>query len=167
MVISATEPDWSRERKVILEWDPGKSLLAAIRQYHRWRNKPGPIATLMRGIAVFRHRFWSMATGSDIAITAQIGGGLALPHPQGVIIHADAVIGVNCLIFQGVTLGIVIDKPPTIEGQVDIGAGAKILGEVRIGAHAKIGANAVVLKDVPSGCTAVGIPARVISGTRS
>lgn len=86
-----------------------------------------------------------------------------MPHPNGIVIHPDAVIGPNCLIFQQVTIGL-RDGPgaPRIGGHVDVGAGAKILGPVTIGNHAKIGANAVVLSDVPEGATAVGIPAKVI-----
>lgn len=85
-----------------------------------------------------------------------------VPHPNGIVIHPDAIIGPNCLIFQQVTIGTVDgSEKPVIEGHVDIGAGAKILGGVRIGAHAKIGANAVVLIDVPAGKTAIGIPAKI------
>jgi serine O-acetyltransferase len=86
-----------------------------------------------------------------------------MPHPNGIVIHSDAVIGPNCLIFQQVTIGSRDDSgAPRIGGHVDIGAGAKILGAIAIGHHAKIGANAVVLSDVPEGATAVGIPAKVI-----
>ena len=90
-----------------------------------------------------------------------------LPHPNGVVIHPEARVGVNCMIFQQVTLGTAghgeaKGRAPVVGGHVDIGAGAKILGGVTIGDHAKIGANAVVLCDVPPGATAVGIPARII-----
>jgi len=103
-----------------------------------------------------RHRFWSVITGADIPLNCQIGGGLLIPHPNGIVIHPDAAIGVNCLIFQQVTLGIRSGPGvPIIGGHVDIGAGAKILGPVRIGDHTRIGANAVVTKDVPSHTTAV------------
>ena len=89
-------------------------------------------------------------------------GGLLIPHPNGIVIHPDAEIGVNCLIFQQVTIGTRDGVGvPAIAGHVDIGAGAKILGPVHVGAHAKIGANAVVSTDVPSGSVAVGIPARI------
>ena len=81
------------------------------------------------------------------------------------MIHPAAQIGVNCLIFQQVTIGTRGRfGPPVIEGHVDIGAGAKILGLVHIGAHARIGANAVVDADVPSGAMAVGIPAKYALG---
>ena len=93
---------------------------------------------------------------------SQIGGGFAIPHPNGIVIHPDAQIGPNCLFFQQVTIGMRgSEGVPTIGGHVDIGAGAKVLGGLRIGDHACIGANAVVLSDVPAGATAVGIPARV------
>lgn len=106
-----------------------------------------------------RHRFWSVVTGADIPLTCQIGGGLLLPHPNGIVIHPDARIGVNCLLFHQVTIGGRNAKGlPVIGGHVDIGAGAKILGPVTIGAHARIGANAVVLSDVEEGAVAVGYP---------
>ncbi len=113
---------------------------------------------------VLEHRFWSIVTGADMPLNSEIGGGLLIPHPNGIVIHPDARVGVNCLIFQQVTLGHGGRKPgaPTVGGHVDIGAGAKILGGVTIGDHAKIGANAVVLCDVPEGATAVGVPARIL-----
>jgi serine O-acetyltransferase len=88
---------------------------------------------------------------------------LLIPHPNGIVIHPEAKIGVNCLIFQQVTIGGGAHGFPEIAGRVDFGAGAKVLGSVRIGAQARIGANAVVLRDVPSGAVAVGIPARNVS----
>ena len=102
--------------------------------------------------------------GAVIPLDSDIGGGLRLPHPIGVVIFPGAVIGPNCLISQQVTIGVGGPKPgaPVIGGHVDIGAGAKILGGVKIGDHARIGANAVVLEDVPTGATAVGVPARIV-----
>jgi serine O-acetyltransferase len=155
--ISAEIPDWSRERPHQF-WDPGRKLLASIRCYQRWRSRPRPLARLVCRVALIRHRFWSVVTGADIPPNCRIGGGLLIPHPNGIVIHPEAVIGVNCLIFQQVTVGSRC-KPglPIIGGHVDIGAGAKILGEVRIGDHAKIGANAVVTRSVVARTTAVGI----------
>ena len=87
-----------------------------------------------------------------------------LPHPNGVIVHARAVIGDDCLIMQQVTIGQLSDiDAPVIGSRVYIGAGAKILGKVVIGDGARIGANAVVLCDVRANWTAVGIPARLIA----
>jgi serine O-acetyltransferase len=162
--ISANVPDWSREAFTVGEWSPSRRLLAAIRAYQRWRDVSGALGVLGRGRAILEHRFWSIACACDIPLNCQLGGGLLLPHPLGVVIHPQATIGPNCLIFQQVTIGTVGDRPgaPVIGGHVDIGAGAKILGGVTIGAHARIGANAVVLNDVPVGGTAVGIPARLL-----
>jgi serine O-acetyltransferase len=117
----------------------------------------GVTSTGIKGEEPLRHRFWSVITGADIPPNCQIGGGLLIPHPNGIVIHPEAKIGVNCLIFQQVTLGN-RGRPglPVIEGHVDIGAGAKILGPVRIGAHARIGANLVVTEDVPPCRTAIG-----------
>ena len=105
-------------------------------------------------------------TGIEIHPGAKIGKGLFIDHGTGVVIGETTEIGDNVTIYQGVTLGGTgKDKGkrhPTLENDVVVGAGAKILGPIRIGAGSKIGANAVVLKDVLPRATAVGIPARVI-----
>jgi serine O-acetyltransferase len=162
-LISATEPDWSREAKRFFAWHPSRSLIASIRSYQRHRARQGPLARLLRAAAALRHRFWQVVTGADIPVNTQLGGGLILPHPNGVVIHPDVVIGPNCMLFQQVTLGTHLSGGvPRLGGHVDIGAGAKVLGPVALGDHAKVGANSVVLCDVPSGATAVGVPARVL-----
>jgi serine O-acetyltransferase len=160
--IWARQPDWTRERKRFLEWKPACSLLMSIRLYQKYAARRGVWSWLMQKIAVMRHRFWSAVTGADIPLNTKFGGGLALPHPNGVVIHPDCVIGINCMIMQQVTLAIGRNGAPHLGAHVDIGAGAKVLGGVRIGTDAQIGANAVVLTDVPEGATAVGIPARII-----
>jgi serine O-acetyltransferase len=158
--VSATEPDWRRERLSFGEWNPGRRLLASIRDYQRWCG--GGLWRLpLRSWAVVRHRFWSAVSGADIPLTCHIQGGLLLLHPNGVVIHPLARIGPNCLIYQQVTLGsLESGEAPIVGGHVDIGAGAKLLGPISVGDHAVIGANAVVLSDVPSHHVAVGIPAR-------
>ena len=162
---SAEAPDWSREALRPGEWNPGKRLLASLRDYQRLAAMPGPVAALRKKWAVLRHRFWSAVSGADIPLNSQVGGGLLLPHLNGVVVHPAARIGPNCLLFQQVTLGTHSNgRAPVLVGHVDIGAGAKVLGGVTIGAHAVIGANAVVLTDVPPGAVAVGIPARVLAG---
>ena len=160
--ISAADPDWDRERPHRW-WDPGAQLLKAIRGYQRWK-KRGVFGRFVSKFYVLKHRFWSVVTGSDIPLNCNLGGGLQLPHPNGIVIHPDVVVGPNCLIFQQVTLGCggTIPGQPILRGHVDIGAGAKLLGGIVVGAHAHIGANSVVLIDVPAGATAVGIPARII-----
>jgi serine O-acetyltransferase len=154
--ISSEIPDWSRERPRQW-WDPGRKLLLTVRRYQYWTQKEGIIARLLCKLQVLPYRFWSVVTGAEIPLTCQIGGGLLIPHPNGIVIHPDAKIGVNCLIFQQVTIGNRdIPGSPEIAGHVDIGAGAKILGPLKIGAHARIGANAVILKDIEPGASAVG-----------
>lgn len=159
---SAIEPDWSREEPDRW-WDPSRQLLATIRTHARVAGRRSLASRLVRKVAVLRHRFWSVVSGADIPINShRLGGGLLLPHPQGVVIHPDVVVGPNCLLMQQVTLG-TGPKPgvPRLGGHVDVGAGAKILGGVVIGDHAVIGANAVVISDVPAHAVAVGIPAVV------
>ncbi len=156
IILSATDPDWSREEKPWLKWYPSRSLLGSIRAYQRAR---GPLA---RAVAKWRHRVWSIVTGADIPLNVQVAGGLLLPHPNGVVISPGATVGPNCLLFQQVTLGATLKGTPTLGGHVDVGAGAKIIGPVTIGDHAQIGANAVVTIDVPAYGVAVGIPARLL-----
>jgi serine O-acetyltransferase len=158
--ISSQIPDWRREQPRQF-WDPGPKLLLAIRQYQYWREKGGPFAFLACKWLVLRHRFWSIVTGAEIPLSCRIGGGLIIPHPNGIVIHPETRIGVNCLIFQQVTLGFRNGNGgPVLGGHVDIGAGAKILGRVHIGDHAKVGANAVVINDLENGAVAIGIPAK-------
>jgi serine O-acetyltransferase len=160
--VSSTEPDLSREAKPFFAWLPSRSLLASIRAHQRASASRAPWAPLLRKWASLRHAFWSVVTGADIPLNCRIGGGLLLPHPNGIVIHPDAQIGPNCLLFQQVTIGVAHGGVPRIEGHVDIGAGAKVLGPITVGAHARIGANAVVVDDVPPGATVVGIPGRVV-----
>ena len=160
---SATVPDWSREHKPFGSWMPSRSLLASIRAYQRIAGSRSPWHAVQRPWLVLRHRFWSVVTGADIALSCRIAGGLLLPHPNGIVIHNDVEIGPNCLIFQQVTLGARHGRVPRIGGHVDIGAGAKLLGGIVVGDDAVIGANAVVLDDVPAGATVIGIPAKVVA----
>ena len=164
--VSAEIPDWTREKPRQF-WDPGRKLLGALRGYQYWQKKSGPIAACCCKWHVLRHRFWSVVTGADIPLTCEIGGGLLIPHPNGIVIHPGVKIGVNCLIFQQVTMGTRYehDGVPEIAGHVDLGAGAKILGPIHIGPHAKIGANAVVISNIKSGDRVAGIPAKSIDGS--
>ncbi|WP_204369141.1 serine O-acetyltransferase [Methylocucumis oryzae] len=144
-------------------WDPSRKLLKCIREYQLLRASKSPINVLRAKICVIRHRFWSVVTGAEIDLSCQIGGGLLIPHPNGIVIHPKSIIGANCLIFQQVTLGGAVN----LGFHVDIGAGAKILGPLNIDNHARIGANAVVTKDVNQGETVVGIPAKLLISTSS
>lgn len=161
--ISADTPDWSREHKSFFEWVPSKSLLASIRSYQNATGLVFPFSWLVKTLSVLQHRFWSVVTGAEIPINTKISGGLLMPHPNGIVIHPSVTIGPNCLILQQVTLGSnEKGDTPIVDGHVDIGAGSKVIGNIRVGKHAKIGANAVVLTDVPAYATAVGVPAKII-----
>ncbi len=105
-------------------------------------------------------------TGIEIHPGATIGKGLFIDHGMGVVIGETAVIGDNCLLYQGVTLGGTgKDKGkrhPTLGDNVLVGAGAKVLGPFTVGSNVKIAANAVVLNAIPDNCTAVGVPAHIV-----
>lgn len=105
-------------------------------------------------------------TGIEIHPGATIGKGLFIDHGSGVVIGETAEIGDNCTLYQGVTLGgtgkDVGKRHPTLGNNVMVGSGAKILGPFKIGDNSKVAANAVVLKEIPPNCTAVGIPAKVV-----
>lgn len=120
----------------------------------------------LRLLARILSQFARFLTGIEIHPGAVIGQGLFIDHGMGVVIGETSIIGDNVQLFHGVTLGgtgnSLGKRHPTIEDHVIIGAGAKVLGNITIGTHAKIGANAVVLKDVPARATAVGVPARII-----
>jgi len=107
-----------------------------------------------------------MVTGIEIHPAATIGRNLLIDHGSGVVIGETAEIGDDVLLYQGVTLGGTSrdggKRHPTLGDHVVVGAGAKVLGAIHIGAHSRIGANAVVLADVPANAVAVGVPARVV-----
>jgi serine O-acetyltransferase len=105
-------------------------------------------------------------TGCSISTEASIGPGLSLPHPTGVVIGARCRLGSNVKLMQGVTVGASSEGSPTIGDHVYVGPGAKVLGKVEVGPYASIGANAVVIEDVPEQSFVAGVPARVIRRSR-
>ena len=106
-------------------------------------------------------------TGIEIHPGASVGRGVMIDHGMGVVIGETAVVGDDCSLFQGVTLGGTGKqggkRHPTLGSRVVVGVGASILGDILVGDGARIGAGSVVLKDVPPGATAVGIPGRVVT----
>ena len=158
---------------IVFDRDPAaRSYLEIITTY------PGVHAILFHRLA---HFFWQIKlywvarvtsylsriiTGIEIHPGAIIGRRFFIDHGMGVVIGETAIIGDDCTIYHGVTLGGTSWKQgkrhPTLEDKVVIGAGAKILGPITIGSNAKIGSNAVVVKDIPKNATAVGIPARLV-----
>lgn len=154
--------DWTR---------PGFRAVAVCR-FGAWRMTiqskllRAPFSILYR--MLFRHV--RNVYGIELPYTVKLGRRVVFEHQHGIIIHGEAAIGDDSIIRQGVTLGNRrLDAPrdaPALGARVNVGAGAKILGGVRVGDDAVIGANAVVLCDVPSGALAVGVPAQVRTRTR-
>src|SRR5512136_2647171 len=124
-----------------------------------WRNG---FFLLARGLSHFSR--W--ATGIEIHPGAQIGAGLFIDHGMSTVIGETAEMGEDVTLYHNVTLGGVswakVKRHPTLEDHVVVGAGAQILGPIVIGAHSRIGANSVVVKDVPPHSVVVGVPGRVI-----
>lgn len=117
-------------------------------------------------LARFFSQFGRFLTGIEIHPGAQIGKGFFIDHGMGVVVGETAEVGDNVTLYHGVTLGgtgkDTGKRHPTVGDNVVIGSGAKILGPIFIGSNSKIGANSVVLKDVPEGSTVVGIPGKVV-----
>lgn len=139
---------------------PGVHAVALHRISHRlwnWR---------LRWLARMLSQLTRFLTGIEIHPGAKIGRALFIDHGMGVVIGETAEIGDNCTLYHGVTLGGTTwqreKRHPTLGSNVVVGAGAKILGPIRIGDNARIGSNSVVVKDVPANATVVGIPGRVI-----
>jgi serine O-acetyltransferase len=120
----------------------------------------------LRWLGRFVSHFGRFISGVEIHPGATIGRRFFIDHGMGVVIGETAVIGDDVTLYHGVTLGgtswVKGRRHPTLENGVVIGAGAQVLGPITIGARAKVGSNAVVVKDVPAGTTAVGNPARII-----
>jgi serine O-acetyltransferase len=140
---------------------PGLHALVMHRMAH-WLWRHG-----MRWLGRFISQFSRWLTGIEIHPGAQIGQRVFIDHGMGVVIGETAEIGDGCTIYQGVTLGGTslykgTKRHPTLGKNVVVSAGAKVLGGFTVGDDAKIGSNAVVIKPVPAGSTAVGIPARII-----
>ncbi len=146
--------------EVILTY-PGLHAILLHRIAHRIHREGFPlVARLLSAVSRF-------LTGIEIHPGASIGPGFFIDHGVGVVIGATAVIGLDVTLFQGVSLaGNGKDRGqkrhPTLGDHVLVGAGAKILGNIRIGEGVRIGANAVVLQSIPAHCTVVGIPGRVV-----
>lgn len=139
---------------------------------------PGFHALVCHRIAhfLFKHHFFFLArlisqvsrhkTGIEIHPGASIGNRLFMDHGMGIVIGETTIIGDNCTIYHGVTLGGTgkdkIKRHPTLKNNVLVGCGSKILGNITIGNNVKIGANSVVLKDIDDNKTVVGIPGKIV-----
>ena len=156
----------ARSTLEILLCYPGFHALVMHRISHRlWRLRVPLLPRLLSQVG-------RLFTGIEIHPGARIGRGVFIDHGMGVVIGETAVIGDHCLLYQGVTLGGTGKqhgkRHPTLKENVVVGAGAKVLGAITVGANTRIGAGSVLLRDVASDSTVVGIPGRVIhqSGVR-
>ena len=149
---------------------PGFRYTALLRFYAYTRTAGWCQLGVRQMTVLLLHRY-SIRFGIDISRDARIGSGLYIGHFGGIVVNAAVVIGDNCNLSQGVTLGQVNRGPkagcPTIGDNVYIGPGAKIIGRIHVGDRAAVGANAVVAQDVPPNVSVGGVPARVISETGS
>lgn len=160
------------ETEVIMERDPAIKckmevfLYPSFKAIIRYR--------LAHKLYMNKHYFWARwisqrtarKTGIEIHPGATIGKGLFIDHGHGVVIGETAIVGDNVTLFQGVTLGGTGKEKgrrhPTLQDNVMVGVGAKILGSFTIGENSKIGAGSVVVKEVPPNCTVVGVPGKIV-----
>jgi serine O-acetyltransferase len=128
--------------------------------------KPGIVRYLQLRIYWLLFRIVETLTGISLPFDAQIGPGLRIYHFGNIFVHSGAIIGRNCTLRQGVTIGNRLDDgaAPVVEDNVEFGAYAQALGSIRIGANSRVGAMSLVLYDVPADTTVLGIPARPVSG---
>jgi serine O-acetyltransferase len=169
---------WREDIQCVFERDP-----AARTSFEILTTYPGVHAVVFHRIA---HALWCRGfkwlgrmlshlgrwlTGIEIHPGAQIGRRFFIDHGMGVVIGETAIIGDDCTLYHGVTLGGTTwqkgKRHPTLANNVVVGAGAKVLGPIEIGEGVRIGSNAVVLKDVPAGATVVGVPGKLINQTQS
>ena len=163
------DPEWQADlaRYPRRPWLKEQSIWAiAVYRFGRRndRRHPGPLCWLLERWYWVAFRVTETLTGISIPKSARVGPGLRIWHFGSIVVHPKVMIGANCTLRHGVTLGNhVLDGPvPVIEDDVELGAYAQVLGGVRVGRGAKVGAMSVVLGDVPPGAVAVGVPARII-----
>lgn len=150
------------------DWTKPGFLAVAVQRFGVWRMKiepkllRAPFSILYR----FLYRYIRNHYGIELPYSIKLGRRVIIEHQHGIIIHGNCEIGDDSIIRQGVTIGNrYVDRPteaPKLGKRVNVGAGAKILGNIILGDDVNIGANSVVLSDVPTGKTAVGIPAKIL-----
>lgn len=151
------------------DWTKPGFRAVAVHRFGVWRMRVEPKFLRAPFSVLYRmcYRHVRNVYGIDLPYSVKLGARVVIEHSSGIIIHGNSEIGDDCVLRQGVTLGNrYMEKPfdaPRLGSRVNVGAGAKILGAVRIGDDAQIGANAVVLSDVPAKASAVGVPARLVA----
>jgi serine O-acetyltransferase len=157
--------DWIAHGK---DWTKPGFRAVAIQRFGVWRMNIQPKLLRTPFSILYRMLFRKARNtyGIELPYSVKLGRRVIIEHQSAIVIHGDAIIGDDCIIRQGVTIGNrYLHKPleaPQLGNNVNIGAGAKIFGKIKIGNNVNIGANAVVLHDVPDNSTVVGIPAKII-----
>jgi serine O-acetyltransferase len=169
-LIAQLVEDWNAHAR---DWTKPGFRAVAVQRFGVWRMRIRPRLLRLPFSILYNALFRYVRNhyGIEVLYTVRLGRRVVFEHQCGIVITTNSVIGDDCIFHQGVTLGIrdrnSYSGAPTLGRSVIVGAGAKILGRVFIGDGAKIGANAVVLQDVPPGATVVGIPARIVLSSRS
>ena len=162
--------DWIAHER---DWTKPGFRAVAVQRFGVWRMTVKPLLLRAPLSILYRALFRKIRNsyGIELPYTVQLGRRVIIEHQSCIVIHGYCSIGDDCIIRQGVTMGNRhLDRPfdaPKLGKRVNVGAGAKIFGNVTIGDDVNIGANAVVLSDIPQGKTAVGIPAKIISSKNS
>jgi serine O-acetyltransferase len=148
------------------DWGAQGFWALVVYRFGRWRYGVRPVLLRKALSLVYRvlYKLVQIVTGIELPCEVPIGRGFVIEHAGGIVVSGFARFGEHCRIRNGVVVGLArVEDPcaPQFGDHVDIGAGAKVLGNIRIGSHVRIGANAVVLRDVPDHSIAVGIPAVV------
>ncbi len=160
------QEDWQAHER---DWTRPGFRAVAVHRFGNWRMtiQPKLLRAPLSLLYQMLYRKIRNGYGIELPYTTQLGRRVIIEHQGAIVIHGYAVIGDDCIIRQGVTLGNrTLEQPldaPKLGKGVNVGAGAKLLGKVEIGDGAAIGANAVVLNDVPAHHLAVGIPAKVLA----
>ncbi len=157
--------DWVAHQK---DWTLPGFRAVAICRFGKWRQRfenrmvRAPFSLLYRAL----YRRARSVYGIELPFTVELGRRVVIEHQGTIVIHGECKIGDDCIIRQGVTLGVkgvdYLNDVPVLGNRVDLGAGSKILGKITLGDDVVVGANAVVTKDVPSNVTVAGIPARPV-----
>ena len=163
-LFSQIKEDWIAHGR---DWTKPGFRAVASHRFGVWRMRwPQPLRAPMSVLYRVWFRRCRNVYGIELPYSARLGRRVVIEHQGAIVVHGACAIGDDCILRQGVTLGNKsLDRPddaPTLGRGVNVGAGAKILGAVRIGDGASVGANAVVLKDVPAGCVAAGVPAKIL-----
>ena len=150
------------------DWSAQGFWVMVVYRFGRWRYgvRPAPIRKLFSMAYKVAFKVVQILTGIELPCEVPVGKGFRIDHFGGVVISGYASFGDDCIVRNGVTIGLKnIDEPsaPHLGNRVNIGAGAKCLGAICIGNNVDIGANAVVISDVPDNSIAVGIPARILT----